>query len=139
MRAGFVLLAVIVVSIATFAAAQTTKVDVSGVWVFSVESAAGTSSPTVTFKQEGEKITGHYSSGVVGEAPLVGTVKDQTIDFSNGTPSSIYSTTWTSHIDQPATAARMLLAVEAGLRTDACTLKLADVYDRVEFPESDKS
>ena len=91
MRAGFVLLAVIVVSIATFAAAQTTKVDVSGVWVFSVESAAGTSSPTVTFKQEGEKITGHYSSGVVGEAPLVGTVKDQTIDFTitgevQGTP-----------------------------------------------------
>src|SRR2546422_580538 len=82
MRERFVLLAVIVVSIAALAAAQTAKVDVSGVWTFSVESAAGSSSPVVTFKQEGEKLTGHYSSQVVGEAPLVGTVKGQTIDFA---------------------------------------------------------
>jgi len=91
MRARFVSLTVIVISLAAAAAAQNAKVDVSGVWVFSVESAAGSSSPTITFKQEGEKITGHYSSQVVGEAPLVGTVKDQTIDFTitgeiQGTP-----------------------------------------------------
>jgi hypothetical protein len=91
MREKFFSLAVIVVSIAAVAAAQTAKVDVSGVWIFSVESAAGSSSPTITFKQEGEKITGHYSSQLVGEAPLVGTVKDQTIDFTitgaiQGTP-----------------------------------------------------
>ena len=91
MREKFFSLAVIVVSIAAVAAAQTAKVDVSGVWIFSVESAAGSSSPTVTFKQEGEKITGHYSSQLVGEAPLVGTVKDQAIEFTitgevQGTP-----------------------------------------------------
>jgi hypothetical protein len=63
-------------------ASQTTKVDLTGVWLFSVESAAGTSTPTVTFKQTGEKLTGHYSSQLVGEAELSGTVKGQTIDFT---------------------------------------------------------
>ena len=91
MRGRFISLTVIVVSLTAAAVAQTAKVDVSGVWIFSVESAAGSSSPTVTFKQEGEKITGHYSSQLVGEAPLVGTVKDQTINFTitgevQGTP-----------------------------------------------------
>ena len=91
MRGRFISLTVIVVSLTAAAVAQTAKVDVSGVWIFSVESAAGSSSTTVTFKQEGEKITGHYSSQLVGDAPLVGTVKDQTIDFTitgeiQGTP-----------------------------------------------------
>jgi hypothetical protein len=63
-------------------AAQTPKVDVTGAWTFSVESAAGTSNPTVTFKQEGEKLTGRYSSQIMGEANLTGTVKGQTIEFT---------------------------------------------------------
>jgi hypothetical protein len=61
--------------------AQSTKVDVSGVWVFTVESAAGTSTPSVTFKQNGEKLTGQYSSQLLGEAELVGTIKDDKIEF----------------------------------------------------------
>jgi hypothetical protein len=63
-------------------AAQSAKVDVTGIWVFAVQSAAGTSAPTVTFKQEGGKLTGHYSSQIVGEAALAGTVKGETIDFT---------------------------------------------------------
>jgi hypothetical protein len=63
-------------------AAQSAKVDVSGIWVFTVQSAAGTSSPTVTFKQEGEKLTGHYSSQLLGEASLAGTVKGDAIEFT---------------------------------------------------------
>jgi hypothetical protein len=35
----------------------------------------------VTFKQDGEKLTGHYSSQMLGEAELVGTVKGQAIEF----------------------------------------------------------
>ena len=66
----------------TLRASQQAKVDVTGVWAFTVESAAGTGTPTVTFKQEGEKLTGHYSSQLVGEAELAGTVKGQTIDFT---------------------------------------------------------
>src|SRR6185503_8047671 len=42
--------------------AQSNKVDVTGVWIFTVESPAGKSNPTLTFKQDGEKLTGQYSS-----------------------------------------------------------------------------
>jgi len=58
-----------------------TKVDVNGTWSFQVESAAGTGTPTMTFKQDGEKLSGHYS-GQLGEAPLAGTLKGTAIEFT---------------------------------------------------------
>jgi hypothetical protein len=64
------------------ASGQTAKVDVTGTWAFTVLSDAGTGTPTVTFKQDGEKLTGHYSSMLVGEADLKGTVKGQAIEFT---------------------------------------------------------
>src|SRR5262249_54338190 len=62
-------------------AAQAAKVDVTGTWIFMVESAAGSSSPTLIFKQEGEKLTGKYSSQLMGDVDLTGSVKGQTIEF----------------------------------------------------------
>ena len=47
---------------------SSSKVDVTGAWAFIVESAAGTGMPTVTFKQSGEQLAGHYSSMFFGEA-----------------------------------------------------------------------
>jgi hypothetical protein len=38
--------------------------------------------PTVTLKQDGEKLTGHYSSATLGEADLTGSVKEKEIKFS---------------------------------------------------------
>jgi hypothetical protein len=61
---------------------QSAKVDLTGSWTFTVQSDAGTSNPMVTFKQNGEKFTGHYSSMLVGEAELTGVVKGQTIEFT---------------------------------------------------------
>jgi len=61
--------------------AQSTKVDTTGAWTFTVQSDAGTSMPAVTFKQDGEKLTGHYSSMLVGEAELNGTIKGNIIEF----------------------------------------------------------
>jgi hypothetical protein len=61
-------------------AGQAAKVDVTGKWAFAVETAAGSGTPVMTFKQEGEKLTGHYS-GQLGEADLTGTVKGQDIEF----------------------------------------------------------
>ena len=55
-------------------------VNVTGTWLFDVQTSAGSGTPTMTFKQEGEKLTGHYS-GQLGEAPLTGTVKDSKITF----------------------------------------------------------
>ena len=57
------------------------KVDVTGTWAFEVQTDAGTGTPQVTFKQEGEKLTGHYSSALLGEADLTGIVKGQAIEF----------------------------------------------------------
>jgi len=58
------------------------KVDITGKWVFNVETSAGTGTPTVTFKQDGEKLTGHYSSMTLGEADFTGSVKGREIAFN---------------------------------------------------------
>jgi hypothetical protein len=57
------------------------SVDVSGPWIFDVTSPAGTGSPTMTFIQSGEKLSGTYA-GQFGEAPLQGTVKGNEISFT---------------------------------------------------------
>lgn len=55
--------------------------DVTGTWKLTVESQAGTGTPTVTLKQDGENLTGTYK-GQLGEAPLTGTLKGSDIKFS---------------------------------------------------------
>jgi len=57
------------------------KIDISGKWIFTVETEQGSGSPEFTFKQEGEKLTGSYK-GLFGEAQLQGTVKGKEINFS---------------------------------------------------------
>ena len=61
--------------------AAESKADVTGTWAFQVETGAGTGTPTMTFKQDGEKLSGHYS-GQLGEAPLTGTIKGNAIEFT---------------------------------------------------------
>ena len=63
------------------ARAPSTSLDVSGSWAFVVEIGGGSGTPTMTFKQDGEKLTGQYV-GQLGEAPLSGTVKGTAIDFT---------------------------------------------------------
>ena len=62
------------------AAAQ--KTDLTGKWLFTVVTDAGTGTPTVTLKQQGDSLTGHYSSQLLGEADLKGAVKDKSFNFS---------------------------------------------------------
>ena len=64
---------------AAVAAAQGAKTDLTGKWVFNVQTDAGSGTPTITLKQDGEKLTGHYS-GQLGEADVTGTAKGS--DFS---------------------------------------------------------
>ena len=69
----------------TVVAAQGKKsntVDLTGKWTFTVQSQAGTTTPAVTLKQDGEKLTGHYSSQTLGEADLNGSVKGQQFEFT---------------------------------------------------------
>ena len=56
----------LVTAFAAVTAAQ--AVNVTGTWTFTVETGGGSGTPTVTFKQDGEKLTGHYSSQTLGEA-----------------------------------------------------------------------
>ncbi len=61
------------------AAAQQKPRDVTGRWAFAVVTENGTGYPTVTLKQEGEKVTGTYESQRLGLRTLDGTVKGDTL------------------------------------------------------------
>ena len=63
-------------------AQEATKIDVTGKWLFTVTTDAGTGTPSVTLKQTGDSLTGHYSSQLLGESELKGTVKGNKITFS---------------------------------------------------------
>lgn len=48
--------------------------NVAGKWNVAMELSIGTSTPTFVFKQDGDKITGTYTSSRYGEAKLTGTI-----------------------------------------------------------------
>ncbi len=52
----------------------------AGKWQMTLEMEAGTSSPVLVFKQEGDKLSGTYT-GRYGEYPLVGKVVGRAIEF----------------------------------------------------------
>ncbi|MES2180374.1 MAG: hypothetical protein V4550_21155 [Gemmatimonadota bacterium] len=64
------------------AGAQEGKVDLTGKWQLAVKTSAGTGTPTLTLTQQGDSLTGHYSSAVLGESDLAGTFKAGKINFS---------------------------------------------------------
>lgn len=57
-------------------------VNVGGTWVLEVNTPAGTGTPTLVLKQDGEKLTGTYTSNQFGEAAVTGTLKGNAIDFA---------------------------------------------------------
>jgi hypothetical protein len=81
---AFAAIAAVIVAFASSgvrAQAPAPKLDITGAWVFTVDTGTiGT--PTVTFKQDGEKLTGHYSSETLGEADLTGTLQGAELNFT---------------------------------------------------------
>jgi hypothetical protein len=55
--------------------------NVTGEWLFTVETDQGGGTPVITFQQDGEKLTGKYA-GQLGNADLTGTVKGNAIHFT---------------------------------------------------------
>jgi len=55
--------------------------NVTGDWAFTVTTDQGAGNPTITLKQDGEKLTGKYV-GQLGAADLTGTVKGTAIHFT---------------------------------------------------------
>jgi hypothetical protein len=85
MRNRLLLIAAFALSIAwPMSVAGQSSANVTGKWIFTVETSAGGGMPTVTLKQDGEKLTGHYSSQNFGEVDLSGTVKGTAINFMFG-------------------------------------------------------
>jgi hypothetical protein len=78
---AFVMLAA-VAAIPAAATSQDKPADVAGTWAITVETPGGTGNPSVTLKQDGETLTGTYSSQVFGEQKVTGTIKGNAISFS---------------------------------------------------------
>ena len=55
--------------------------NVTGEWAFTVVTDQGGGSPVISFKQDGEKLTGKYA-GQLGNADLTGTLKGNAIHFT---------------------------------------------------------
>ncbi len=55
--------------------------NVTGEWAFTVVTDQGGGSPVISFKQDGEKLTGKYA-GQLGNADLTGTLKGNVIHFT---------------------------------------------------------
>ncbi len=56
--------------------------DLSGRWMLAVVTDNGTGYPTLELKQEGEKITGTYTSNAMGNRTISGTVRGDTLAFT---------------------------------------------------------
>ena len=83
MKTMYRFLAVVIVAIGMLASAQLVAqaTNVTGEWLFNVTTDQGGGTPTITFKQDGEKLTGKYV-GQLGTADLTGTVKGNAIHFT---------------------------------------------------------
>ena len=74
----------------------TSAIDLSGTWALQVVTDAGTRTPTVVLKQDGQKLSGTYKSQL-GEAPVTGQIKEKEFSFEvtlsfDGTPITIVYT-----------------------------------------------
>jgi hypothetical protein len=66
-------------TVAAFSIAQmASAADVTGTWIMSVQTSAGSGSPTFVLVQKGEALSGSYR-GQLGEAQVIGTVKDDEV------------------------------------------------------------
>ena len=99
----------LVLALSPVGAAQA-KVDVTGKCAFNVETSAGAGAPTFTFKQDGEKLTGHYA-GTFGEADLTGTVKgaDITFSFTVDAQGNSLKETYTGTVDKDTMKGKLVI------------------------------
>ena len=74
-------LAIAVTALLASASLMAQATNVTGEWAFNVQTDQGGGTPTITFKQDGEKLTGKYV-GQLGNADLTGTVKGNAIHFT---------------------------------------------------------
>jgi len=107
------LAALIVLPLSVVAAGlpQDKPADVAGTWAITVEIAGTTGSPTVTLKQEGETLTGTYSSQVFGEQKVTGTIKGNaiTFEFTASIEGNAVKVTYTGTVDKTTMSGKVSL------------------------------
>jgi hypothetical protein len=81
------------------------KADITGSWNLTVELPSMTANPTVVLKQDGEKLTGDYTSAQYGKFPLTGTVKgaDVTFWFGMNVEGNAINVTYAGALDKDGT------------------------------------
>jgi hypothetical protein len=72
---------ILITALLTSARLTAQATNVTGEWLFNVTTDQGGGTPTITFKQDGEKLTGKYA-GQLGNSDLTGTVKGSDITFN---------------------------------------------------------
>ena len=103
---------------------QDKPADVAGTWALTVETGQGTGTPSVTLKQDGEKITGTYSSQIFGEQQVTGSIKGNAITFTfTGTvEGTTFTVTYTGTVANNAMKGKVTLG-DAGEGTFSGTKK----------------
>ena len=76
-----ILVAVLALPARPVAGGQDKPADVAGTWNIMVDIGGNTATPSVTFKQDGETLTGTYLSQMLGEQKITGTIKGNDITF----------------------------------------------------------
>jgi hypothetical protein len=74
--------------------------DVTGTWIMTVQTSAGSGSPTFTLVQKGDAISGTYK-GQLGEAPVTGTMSgnDMVLEFSIDVQGQSLTIKYTGKVD----------------------------------------
>lgn len=85
----------------TTTAADKPAASLTGDWITAVELPNMTANPGITLKQDGEKLTGEYTSAQYGKFPINGTVKgnDVTFWFAMSVEGTAMNVTYTGKID----------------------------------------
>jgi hypothetical protein len=76
-----ILVAVLALPARPVSGGQDKPADVAGTWNIMVDIGGNTATPSVTFKQDGETLTGTYASQMLGEQKVTGTIKGNAITF----------------------------------------------------------
>ena len=66
-------------ALALLARPAAAQINVTGTWAMEVTTETGTTNPTMTLTQDGDDITGQYSSDTLGQATVRGTVTGVTV------------------------------------------------------------
>jgi hypothetical protein len=78
---ALILVALLALPARPVAGGQDKPADVAGTWNIMLDIGGNTVTPSVTFKQDGETLTGTYASQMLGEQKVTGTIKGNAITF----------------------------------------------------------